>query len=200
MHLTIRIPTVEEELRRVETVRSRLMFYREHGYDVSLPSVSVEAEFDPALYQCAVDVIESERSLIEAARQRMEHFAKLWNIAPPESVTVVVTKYGVGGAFDVDSGWIVVMMKPDGSLLKPAAHLVVHEMLHLASHQTLAVPFGLTHGQNERMIDLLCRDAFGDLLIDYRMQPMGDVALDDVLLGLPDVDISRRLTDFSRTT
>jgi hypothetical protein len=33
---------------------------------------------------------------------------------------------------------------------------------------------GLTHAENEQFIDLLCRDVFGELRIDYRMQPMGE--------------------------
>lgn len=57
-------------------------------------------------------------------------------------------------------------------------------------------PFGLTHGQKERFVDILCRDAFGDLLPGYRMQPMGDSSIDPYIIGLPNLDLRVALQKF----
>lgn len=118
---------------------------------------------------------------IEQAVKRLEDLASHVNIFLPETLTIVVTKYGVGGSFDVATDRIVVMTRQDGLLVKPPSHLVIHELLHIVTEESYAKSFGLTHAQNERFIDLLCRDVFGDLLKEYRMQPMGNVSLDDTL-------------------
>lgn len=193
--LTIRAPELHEEERRVANLLTRLDFYKEHGYDVSLPEGDLEKVFNERLYRSGVEAVEKDRAIIEEAIGRMESYAGEFSFALPEQVTVVVTKYGVGGSFDVNSGRVVVMMKPDGTLQKPAAHLVVHELLHIATDEAYAKCFKLTHAQNERFIDLLCRDMFGDLLRDYRMQPMGDERMDEVLKGLPDIEMRKRFIE-----
>lgn len=194
MEIIVRIPTLEEESRRVMNIRNRLSFYQQHDYDVTLPDGEITA-IDTDSYNIGVRAVEADRPIIEKAAQRMIELADKLHLAPPEKVTVVITKYGVGGSYDVDSGRIVVMLKPDATLMKPASHLVIHEMLHISSQQTLAVPFGLTHDQNERMIDLFCRDVFGDLLIDYRMQPMGDPLMDEALADLPNIYVEKRFIE-----
>lgn len=194
--LTVRAPELHEEERRVANLLTRLDFYKEHGYDVLLPDGDLKEIFDKESYMSGVEEVEAARDIIEKAANRIEKMKGKFHFAALNDVTIVMTKYGVGGSYDVPSRRIVIMLKPDGSLTKPAAHLVVHEMLHIATDDAYAKRFKFTHAQNERFIDLLCRDAFGDLLTDYRMQPMGDDAMDKLLEGLPEIDLQGRFQDF----
>ncbi len=157
------------------------IFYQEHGYDAVFPQGDLRESFCEEEYEKSVQIIEGEKEIIEQAVGRLGDLASHVNIFLPETLTIVVTKYGVGGSFDVATGRIVIMARPDGSLVKPPSHLVVHELLHIATDESYAKRLGLTHAQNERLIDLLCREVFGDLLKEYRMQSMGDVSLDDTL-------------------
>lgn len=200
MKFTVRVPTFEEEKRRVGGLRSRLDWYRSHGYDILLPTNDLEEEFRLEDYQKAVEQVGSRREVVLQAADRIKEFSEMWHVVVPQAVTVVITKYGVGGSYDVDSARIVLLLKPDGTFMKPVEHLVVHELLHLASDRSLVELFGLTHGQKERFVDLLCRDAFGDLLPGYRLQPMGDSTIDSFLVGLPNLDLRVTLEKFDLST
>lgn len=181
MKIIIRAPSFEEEERRVKKLLEKKMFYEEHGYSAFFPQGDLREVFHREEYEKGVQIVTGEKEIIEQAIDRLKYLASHTDIFLPEALTIVLTKYGVGGSFDVASGRIVVMMRPDGSLIKPPSHLVVHELLHIATDESYAKRYGLTHAQNERFIDLLCRDVFGDILKDYRMQPMGDVSSDDTL-------------------
>lgn len=193
MQLNVRAPTLEEEKRRVDGLVARVSWYQEHGYDVYLPTGRVDEVYRVEDYQPGIDEIEKQRDVILRAMIRLKNFAKAWSIDQLRDITVVMTKYGVGGSYDVDSCRVVVFVKPDGTLTKPAAHLVVHEILHIATDRSLVEPFNLSHNQKERFVDLLCRDVFGDLLVDYRMQPMGDVSIDEYFTDLQILDLPSAL-------
>lgn len=174
MEIIIRAPSFEEEERRVKKLLEKEAFYKEHGYDVVLPNGDLQKIFDVREYEDGVQKVEEKQERMTQAIQRIEELTLHHDLFLPKTLTIVLTKYGVGGSFDVASARIVLMIRSDGSFAKPVLHLVVHELLHIVTDESYAKRLGLTHGENERFIDLLCRDVFGDLLMNYRMQPIGE--------------------------
>lgn len=142
-----------------------------------------------------VQISGKDRSLIEAAVKRMEIFADRWNLALPEAIHVLPAKPGDRWSYDVDTGRIFVSLTRHGELAEPVMHSVLRGILHLATAQTLAVAFALRYTQHVRLVDILCREVFGDFLVDYRMRTGGDQSIEDILVGLPDINLEQRFIE-----
>lgn len=83
------------------------------------------------------------------------------------------------------------MTRADGTFKRrdPAA-TPVHEMVHFGIEESVVKRFKLTHWEKERLVDQICVQRFGSILLKYLLQPRGDKRIDpyineDSLKNLP---------------
>ncbi|MEM6793294.1 MAG: hypothetical protein AAF725_04900 [Acidobacteriota bacterium] len=201
--LIVRAQTADEAHSYVAGLLDDMDFFRANGYQVALPNhpafaadsrspgsaevfaaeVYREAEFGSAL-----EILEESRGTLQKALEWFEATSALEGFRAFERYKVTLTLYGPGGSYNPETGTIVLFTTPDGRFKGGGgAHTVIHEMMHLAIEEGFVQRFGLSHWEKERLVDLLVKREFSDLLPDYRLQNLGEKALDphvqDVLLG-----------------
>jgi hypothetical protein len=47
-------------------------------------------------------------------------------------------------------------------------------MVHIGIEKNIVKEYQLTHWEKERVVDLICSLAFGDILHNYKLQPKGE--------------------------
>ena len=69
-------------------------------------------------------------------------------------------------------------------------HTIIHEMVHIGIDKKIVKEYQLTHWEKERVVDLICSLAFGNILNNYSLQSKGEKGLDsfvnkDSIMNLP---------------
>lgn len=158
----------EYEERRIRYTLDKLQWFTDNKYRIDLPeklqiafnnlhniSISenqiknaVISEYNELDYETQKDfLIKNWQKVIEEASTEL---AK--TLLTPENIYVVyLTKYGVGGSYNLPNAVIVNIKHKYGSGL---LRTVFHEMLHLIIHGWIT-KYKINHWQKERIVDLL---------------------------------------------
>lgn len=196
--MLVQAPEPDSAFDYLERTLADIDFFRANNYEVSLPdhplfdgttiSTTDPAErraiFTREVYRLsefdtALTTLSGHRKQLRTALERISSWAAHDGFESRDSVTVTLTLYGPGGSFDPDAGHIVLwtnaqgMFKGGGGL-----HTIIHEMIHVAIEHGIARPLQLQHWERERLVDLLARREFPDLLPDYRPQGGDDEPMD----------------------
>jgi hypothetical protein len=175
-------------------------FFRQHGYQVGLPAhplfqrlaevglagaderearrVFAAEIYDPGAFTAGARAMEQVRGQLDPVLSIFDGWARHWGFELHPRYEVVLTLYGPGGSYDPDRATITVLTTPEGTFRKEPLHNVVHEMVHLGIERPIVRRFGLSHVEKERLVDRICVTAFPELLVGYRVQPLGPPALD----------------------
>lgn len=214
------IPSAQEEADYIWRNLNDTVFFEEFGYEVSYPldpiieRLKVKArsrELTESDYRHFVDHFENSiyrRENYKAGYRQVEDVVPLltemmaqlseeaypWGFRVFEEYRVVLTLYGPGGSYDPENGSAVLFTTSNGDFKRyeNPANTLIHEFIHIGIETSIIQRFQVPHGLKERIVDNLVMLHFSDQLPGYRMQEMGDPAIDDLL---PDKASIRRLDE-----
>jgi hypothetical protein len=159
----------EFEVVRVKNCVSKLFWYDENGYKVSLPEkvtaqssgaeikAQVESEFNEEKYLQFATELKIEWQQFSSEFEKVKGEA---TIAFSDKYTVLLTKYGTGGSYNATSDQIIV--KIEGRTVSSVLGTLVHEMVHIAI-QKFIEKYEVTHWKKERLVDLILEHYFPSL-------------------------------------
>jgi hypothetical protein len=163
INLTINYSS-EYEIQRIKYTLEKLQWYRDNKYNVSLPEKLV-ADSDIVISEDEikklVDVEYNEDDYKTQEKFLLEKWQKLvdesWSefsktsLSPLNTYKIYMTKYGVGGSYNLpDSIIINIKYTYNIGLLRTAFHEMVHLLI-----QPWIVEYKVSHWQKERIVDLL---------------------------------------------
>lgn len=186
----------EEELKRVQFYLSRKSWYEEHGYSPVFPGNPLlqeqftdeemddrlgllKEEYREDIYAKGVALLEASKQKIQAIFPTFKKMHDSWGFVLFPEYEIKVTRYGMGGSYDKDTGRIVMRVKDDGTFLRNQPHHTpIHEMLHIGTEATIVRRFGLNQREKERMIDRMVVSLFSDIAPDYRVHNIGNKGIE----------------------
>lgn len=208
-HFSVHISTPQQEAEYTCQLIEGLRYYTSRGYTPELPEhplvdslrqQSEQGRFDPAACAALGPLFEEElyaagpyrRPFRQAAavlpdidqvHDTFGHYAELWGYRAFDRYEIFLTLYGPGGTFDSQEGAIWLMITDAGSFKMgdDPASVIVHEAVHIGLDEPIVQRFGLSQQATERLVDRFVADHFGELLPDYRLQSLGDPAVDRYL-------------------
>lgn len=139
---------------------SKLDFYSEKGHTVNLP-VGTTANSSAEDILSAADKEHPSHTVIEAKEQILagwqQHSAQIIDylnsltFEVPKSVRLVLSQYGAGGSYNINTCEIVVNVNYKADPLS----ILVHELTHLVVDSGLVHKFSLNHEEKENLIKWL---------------------------------------------
>ncbi len=170
----------EFEYERVRNVYKKEAWYREHGYNARLPGEQrlpdllelpplaemlgkVDAEYDDGSYT----------EMVNAIRKGWAHIQEQW---PKEAIrattltfepayTIHLTKYGVGGSYDIPNTIVLNIASRNIELLPK---IICHEMIHLCI-EPLVQQYATPHWYKERIVDLTFKRLFPEIAFEQNL-------------------------------
>lgn len=129
--------------------------------------------YDPNFFENGLKTVNKDIEFVEKAIKKMEKWGN-WGFKLFPKYEVKLTAYGPGGSYDFNHGNIIMKTKESGTFGRASYHTIVHEIIHIGIEESIVKKFALTHVEKEGLVDAICVNCFGDLLIDYRVQDRGD--------------------------
>ena len=209
--LSIGIPTIEQEATSIWRTINDIEFLEEQGYQISLPELEQiaslidksragtfgnkdfgsiqqllsESIFDPQDYKAALEKVKAQRTLINGFIQQLavDTPNRKWEFTFFERYEIVLTLYGTGGSYDPDNGTVTLFTTPEGAFknYENPANTITHEIVHMGIEQPIVQKYQLPHALKERVVDRFEYVLIGEQLPNYKMQPMGNEQIDDLL-------------------
>ncbi|MEM1322723.1 MAG: hypothetical protein AAGG75_20830 [Bacteroidota bacterium] len=216
-HLSIAVPTVEQEASSIWRTINDVNFLEGQGYQIHLPeedlistliAQSKNGQFGnndfPAIYNLlaskvynakdyerALKKVNAEKDLINRLVQQLKETQKTWDweFKLFDNYKVLFTLYGTGGSYDPDSGTVTLFTTTEGQFMKYShpANTIVHEIVHMGIEHSIVQKYQLPHGLKERIVDTIVSILFKEYLPDYKIQNMGDTAIDQLLRDKEDL-------------
>lgn len=205
--LVIRGQTAEEEFKYlIGHVLNQLPFYEKHGYRISLPESKefrhpiptnlrgkafenfLKKEYREGFFIKGIEILKQNENTIRSIFPILIKLQKAWKFKIFPTYTIGLTKYGPGGSYDSDTGKITMLTTIDGGFkqLNPA-DTVIHESVHMGIEDIIVKKYKLSHTEKERLVDLICKNLFHDILKDCRIQSIGDSKIDPFVTKKEDV-------------
>lgn len=220
----IRRADAEEEAAYVNHLLDRLPFYQEHGYSIVLPNSPVVDQFasskssserarlreqltqmvrvelySPEDYSVGLRRIKEEADVVRKAIEECRRFENRWGFAILPAYTIILTRYGTGGSYNLREGRIIIRTDADGGFKrKSPSHTVVHEMVHIGVERCIVERFHLSHIEKERVVDLVCSIGLEGILREYEVSQRGDTRLDSYITRETLHDLPSAVADFVR--
>lgn len=216
--LTISIPTIEQEATSVWRTINDIEFLENLGYSIVLPkheqidsliAKSKRKEFGNQDYATIYQLLESDiykETDYQAAKEKVvkeqamllnmlgqieaERNSYDWDFKMFEEYDIVFTLYGSGGSYDPETGRVTLFTTPEGAFKKyqNPANTIIHEITHLGMETSIILKHKLPHGLKERLVDRFVFTHFGEQLPEYKVQNMGDPAIDTYLKEAADFE------------
>jgi len=225
--LEIRPQTVEEEFDYLWWILKEMSFFRKNNYTVELPSHPIFLKlaqkspkfgkinkaglfdlfkkeiYDPSFFKKGIATLESYRPIFNKAISRFIEMNQKWGFKIFSKYSVLLTRYGPGGNYYPDEGKILTITNIDGDLKESClGEALIHEIIHIGIEENIINSFSLNNWEKERLVDLICKLKFKDILSGYRLQKMGEKKIDSYITlesieNLPKV-IKKYVADFPR--
>lgn len=160
----------ENEINNVNEIFKEKDWYLEHNYRVCLPnnlslenptfdlaivSQSVNDDYNELDYQLVAEFLKTKESwlssIVEPALKKIDKMAL-------DSYEVYLTKYGVGGGYELPNKIGLDIKKDRDGLIKT----LVHEIIHLSIEEEIARN-KVGHFHKERVVDLLTQKLFPEI-------------------------------------
>ena len=160
---------LDQEIERVRNTLERLPWYTQQGYFVRLPkdiseqstpeeiASSISSEYSEIEYEDFTQWIKEQWPQIPAG---FEELKKIPSFHLRDAYTVFLTKYGVGGSYDAQSGKVIVNIETRGK--EKMIGTIVHEIIHTGIEH-LIVSYDVQHWYKERLVDLIGEKYFPGL-------------------------------------
>lgn len=195
--IIIRAQTADEEFDYLMNVLGKMDFYNQYGYKIPIPNhpfflnisknldllksldvrkareIFKKDVYDADFFQNGLKTVNKNIELVEKAIKKMEEW-KNWKFKLFPSYQVKLTAYGPGGSYDFNHGNIIIKTKESGEFARVPHHTIVHEIIHIGIEESIVKKFELTHVEKEGLVDSICANYFDDLLVDYKVQNLGD--------------------------
>ena len=227
IELEIRPQTTKEEFNYLWWTLEQIPFFKENKYIVELPDHPIFLElikkspklgevnkdslfdlfqkevYDLNFFKQGMITLESYRPMFDKAILKFIEMNKEWGFKIFPKYKVLLTRYGSGGSYYPDEGKILTITNIDGNLKESClGEALVHEITHIGIEKNIVKKFKLTELEKERLVDLICKFKFKDILPKYCLQEMGEKKIDpyitlESLEQLPKV-IEKYVTDFPR--
>lgn len=220
----IRRASAEEEATYVDHLLDRLVFYQEHGYIIALPDSPVVDQFarskssserahlreqltqmvhgelySPEDYSVGLRRMNEEADVVRKAIAECRQFENQWGFAILPEYTIILTRYGTGGSYNLREGRIIIRTDVDGGFKrKSPSHTVAHEMVHIGVERCIVERFHLSHIEKERVVDLVCSIGLKGVLREYEVSQRGDTRLDSYVTRETLHDLPSAVADFVR--
>ncbi len=202
------IPSMEQEIDYIWRNLQDIPFFDEHGYQVSLPEsdlmetlqeksrkgklVSSDRDeletlmkeiYDASDYQAGYDKVTQNMGLINGSVSELVERKHNWDFQLFDTYEVFLTLYGTGGSYDPEDGSIILFTNTEGAFRQydNPAYTIIHEIVHIGIEESIIAKFNLPHPMKERIVDTYVSISFGDKLPGYRIQNMGDPAIDEYI-------------------
>ena len=151
---------VELEEDRVKKALEQLEWYKEHGYNPMFPAScdpendSIEEILDSLRKEYVHrDYERAKNNLLEALEPTKDSFLEtlrdVFGKEVPDTYTIRLTKYGVGGSYGLPSGMVINFVSQE-----LAADTVYHEIIHLMIESDTQ-HHEIQHWEKERIVDLI---------------------------------------------
>lgn len=195
--IIVRAQTTTEEFEYLMRCLGKMDFYKQYGYKIPIPnhpfflnisnnlnllkSIDIkEAKnifktnvYNLQFFKNGIKRINKDIETVEKTIKRMEEW-KDWKFKIFPKYEVILTAYGPGGSYDFNKGKIIIRTNKNGDFCRIPYHTIIHEIVHIGIEESIVKKFGLTHAEKESLIDSICTNYFGDLLIGYKVQNLGD--------------------------
>ena len=160
---------IEQEIERVRNTLERLPWYKQQGYRVGLPqniseqsspeeiANGISSEYSEIEYEDFTQWIKGQWPQIPSG---FEELKKIPSFHLRDVYTVFLTKYGVGGSYDAQSGKVIVNIETRGK--EKMIGTIVHEIIHTGIEH-LIVSCDVQHWHKERLVDLIGKKYFPGL-------------------------------------
>ena len=194
----------ENEINNVKEIFNEKDWYLEHNYKVYLPNnLSLEnPTFDPTIvsqsinddykeldYQLVAEFLKSKESwlssIVEPALKKIDKTAL-------DSYEVYLTKYGVGGGYELPNKVGLDIKKDHDGLIKT----LVHEIIHLSIEEEIARN-KVGHFNKERVVDLLTQKLFPEITKTPKNMPEEAKKVVDPIFNENYPDIEKILSNVS---
>jgi len=155
--------SIDYEVERIKNTISRLDWFREKGYQLLFPKDfslenkdfsddkiknSILEEYDETDYKKIADTVNKQWLKFSPF---LEKYFLETNIKPENIYEVKLTKYGVGGSYNLPNNIIVNFQRKFGI---GVSKTIIHEIVHL-SIQELIEKYKVGHWEKERVVDLI---------------------------------------------
>ncbi|MEA2088681.1 MAG: hypothetical protein U9O55_02485 [Patescibacteria group bacterium] len=213
--IIVRVQTADEEFEYLMKVLNKMDFYNQHGYKIPIPDhpfflnisnnlgliesldageargIFKKEVYNPSFFENGIKTVNKNIELVEKAVKKMEKW-KNWKFKLFPKYEVRLTLYGPGGSYDFNHGNIIMKTKKNGEFGRVPYHTIVHEIIHIGIEESIVKKFELTHVEKEGLVDSICANYFGDMLIDYRVQNLGEKKVfalidKDNIMKLPEI-------------
>lgn len=195
--IIVHAQTADEEFQYLMNVLGKMDFYNQHGYKIPIPdhpfflnisnnldllksldteearNIFTKEVYNPAFFENGLKTVNKNIELVEKAIKKMEKW-KNWKFKLFPTYQVKLTAYGPGGSYDFNHGNIIMKTKESGEFGRVPYHTIIHEIIHIGIEESVVKKFELTHVEKEGLVDSICANYFDDILIDYRVQNLGD--------------------------
>lgn len=212
--IVVRPMTCEEEVSHILMILSRLDWFRNNGYDVSvflsrLPLDFLKyyddhnnmTDFDVTklneIYKKCYDITSYAEYLSKIKKdkkyfdKRLKIFAelnKLWGFKIFSTYTLLLSHRGFGGFYDDKTGIVYV------TIYTPRCS-IFHEMCHIGV-QFLVDKYGLSHDDKERLVDIICNTILD--MKEYKMQNRGNPKLNEYITKETIIDLPKAIENFCK--
>ncbi|MEM7186274.1 MAG: hypothetical protein AAF466_06415, partial [Bacteroidota bacterium] len=210
-------PSVQQEATSIWRTINDIAFFEGQGYTIHLPKDPVidslitksksgtfgnndfptiytlleSKVYDPKSYEIATQKVEEQLDLLNDLIGDIDNGKSKWDwkFNMFLKYRVVFTLYGTGGSYDPDEGIITLLTTEQGGFMNYTnpANTIIHEITHMGMEYSIVRPYQLTHGSKERFVDTFVFLMFHEQLPEYRIQNMGDKAIDDYLKKKEDI-------------
>lgn len=226
--INIKPHTAKEEFNYLLWIFKQLPFFKKNNYTVELPKHPVFLKlaqklsklskidenslfdlfkkeiYDPDFFKQGIFLLKKYQSMFKKAIPRFVEMNKKWGFKIFPEYKVFLTRYGPGGSYYPDEGWVIMMLDADGTFEKTQdpGETVIHEIVHIGIRENIVDRFDLDQSEKERLVDLICILKFSDLLPNYFIQPQMNKNIDSYITStsinqLPKA-IKKYVTDFTR--
>lgn len=180
--------TLASERQRIRFTIDKLDFYAKKKHLINMPKgISILGSSDDEVFAAAdrefpSDLILNAKTNLQSAwRQHREKILNYLDSLPykkPREVKVILTQYGGGGSYNVNTSEIIINVKYGVDLLS----ILVHEMTHLVVDSELVHKFSLDHEAKESLIKWLISSSellAGFIKVPTRepVEPPGEIVL-----------------------
>ncbi len=207
--IRINIPSAAEEAEYVWRTIQDIHFFDQHGYSISLPQGAVidtllEKARSHSLtdndftmlqsymstkiytrndYQAAYKKIERRRPLLNQMINEIDASERQWLFCSFDTYQVNLTLYGPGGSYDPENGSILIFTTPQGDFKNyhDPANTIIHEVVHIGIETSIISKYNVPHPLKERIVDTFVTLNFQKKLPEYRVQNMGNTAIDTLV-------------------
>ena len=208
-HISVHIPTPEQEAQQVWNTIRDINFFDQHGYTINLPQGPLidtllqrarqgqlsDTHFNQlsAFMENTVFRKEDYEKGHSKTQARLPQLNKMiaqidttnyhWPFKRFPHYQVYLTLYGPGGSYNPDAGTIILYTTTKGQFKQydDPANTLIHEIVHIGIENAIIQRYQVPHPLKERLVDTFVIKHFGQQLPEYRRQNMGDPNIDPLL-------------------